>query len=302
MKAIITGATGFIGVALCRELLKNGCDITAVIRPNSAKVSKLTGLQTGTGTLKIIELPLEQLRSLPERVECADVLYHLAWNGSSGADREDFDMQYANIAYTASAVQAAKACGCKKIIVSGSQAEYGVINTLANEKNTVPKPFMMYGAAKLSAYHMASVLAKQMDIPLVWARIYSVYGVGENAGTLISYLVESLKAGETPALSPCQNMWNFMYITDCARALCRLGEYSEAEGIYNVASDDTRLLREFVEQVRDIIAPDAKLGFNAKKSDPRRTFWLEPDCGRLKQMGFQCEVPFAEGIRRQSEK
>ena len=45
MKAIVTGATGFIGLALCRELLQNGYEVTAVIRPDTEKKDKLLDLQ-----------------------------------------------------------------------------------------------------------------------------------------------------------------------------------------------------------------------------------------------------------------
>lgn len=184
---------------------------------------------------------------------------------------------------------------------AGSQAEYGVVRGMAKEEETVPRPFMMYGAAKVAAYQMGQVLAKQLGIRLVWPRIYSVYGVGENPGTLVNYVIDTLKKGEVPELSSCENMWNFMYITDCVRALRLLGEKEETEGIYHVASEDTRPLREFVEEIRDVVAPGSKLGFGMKVSDPERTFWLEPCVGRLKAMDFECNVVWKEGVKKKSE-
>lgn len=291
MKIIITGATGFIGTALCEELVKNGHEVIAVIRPGSSRRDKLRDVP-------VVELPLDDIARLPELVPEADMFYHLAWNGSAGSDREDFDMQYSNIGYTAEAVRAARRCGCRKFIGAGSQAEYGVVHGVAREDETLPHPFMMYGAAKLAAYHMGRLVAAQEGITFVWSRIYSVYGVGENPGTLVNYVIDTLQKGEVPELSPCENMWNYMYITDCVRALRLLGETEAAEGIYHVASEDTRLLKEFVTEIRDIVSPGAGLGFGKKQSNPERTFWLEPDVGRLAELGFTCEVAFAEGIRR----
>ncbi|MDE6949581.1 MAG: NAD(P)-dependent oxidoreductase [Lachnospiraceae bacterium] len=303
MKAIVTGATGFIGTALCRELLEKGHEVFAVVRPGSAKKEKLnfgemTGGEGQGSRLHIAELPLEGLSELPVHIEGADVFYHLAWNGSAGAEREDFEIQSTNIRYTAEAVRAAVKCGCKKFVGAGSQAEYGVVREKAVEYGTVPQPFMMYGAAKLAAYHMGGLAAKKEGISFVWARIYSVYGMGENAGTLVSYVAGTLKKGGVPELSPCENMWNFLEITDCARALLLLGERQDTEGIYHVASQDTRLLKEFVKEMRDVIAPGSALGFGVKRSDPERTFWLDPDTGRLRELGFREEVEFEEGIRR----
>lgn len=291
MRSIVTGATGFIGTALCEELIKSGHEVTAVIRPGSSRRDKLR-------EVPVVELALEDISRLPGLAPEADVFYHLAWNGSAGSDRESFDIQYSNIRYTAEAIRAAKRCGCRKFIGAGSQAEYGVVHGVAREEETLPYPFMMYGAAKLAAYHMGRLVAEQEGIALLWSRIYSVYGVGENPGTLVNYVIDTLQKGEVPELSPCENMWNFMYITDCVRALRLLGETEAAEGIYHVASEDTRILREYVEEIRNIVSPGRELHFGAKESDPKRTFWLEPDVGRLKELQFHTEVAFEEGICR----
>ena len=306
MHSIVTGAFGFLGAALCRELLDQGGHVTAVVRPDSpnrAKVMELSQERDGCERrCDVLEVGLDRLDDL-WKVHCihADVFYHLAWNGSAGSDREDFDIQHTNIGYTAQAVRAAKACGCRKIVGAGSQAEYGVIHRKAVESETVPYPFMMYGAAKLAAYQMGRVLADQLGISFVWPRIYSVYGVGENPGTLVNYVMDSLRAGKMPELTPCENMWNFMYVSDCARALRMLGESRESEGIYHVASKDTRRLREFVEEIRDLVAPGAELGFGRKEAKAERTFWLEPDVRKLDKAGFVCEVSFGDGIRRKAE-
>lgn len=301
MKAIVTGATGFIGTALCEELLRVGYEVAAVIRPESEKKEKLDLAAAAAGRLSIVELPLERLAELPGHVGNADTFFHLAWNGPSGRAREDFETQYSNIRYTAMAIRAAKKCGCRKFVGAGSQAEYGVVQGTAEEDRTLPNPFMMYGAAKLSAYQMGRLVAGQEDLSFVWPRIYSVYGVGENPGTLVNYVMDALKKGEIPELSPCENTWNFLYVTDCARALRMLAECEDARGVFHVASKDTRPLKEYVTELRDLIAPGAELRFGAKQADPRRTFRLQPDTAKLEGIGFRAEVSFAEGIRRKME-
>ncbi len=141
-KCIVTGATGFIGTALCRELLRGGDEVFAVVRPKSARRHKLTDLQKVDSAAKtrlhVVEADLGRLGgALSEAQTRADVFFHLAWNGSAGAEREDFDIQQKNIAYTAEAIRAAKACGCTKFVGAGSQAEYGVVHGVASEDKTV---------------------------------------------------------------------------------------------------------------------------------------------------------------------
>jgi len=133
MNVLITGATGFIGTALCKKMLESGHNITVVIRPNSQKKEKLPK------GVNIIELSLDKLSELEGRY---DLFYHLAWNGSSGSDRNDFDVQNSNIQYTADAIRAAKRCGCIKFIGAGSQAEYGVVRGVCKEDTTVPNRCM----------------------------------------------------------------------------------------------------------------------------------------------------------------
>lgn len=288
MNILITGATGFIGSALCREMLDGGHSVTAVIRPNSPKRDKLPR------EVSVIELGLDKIIGLTGSY---DICYNLAWNGSSGDARNDFETQMSNIKYTADMIRTAKRLGCRRFIGAGSQAEYGVVKGVCDE-NTAPNPFMMYGAAKLSSYYMGKLAAAQEDISFVWPRIYSVYGAGENEGTLMSYLVSCLKNSITAELSPCENMWDFMYITDCTKALRMLGEAEKADGIYNVSAGKPRLLKEFVNEARDVINPGAEIRFGVKAADPKRTFWLEPNVDRLRKLGFECEVEFKDGIRR----
>lgn len=303
-KNIVTGSTGFIGYALCQELLDNDEYVIAVVRPESKNKDKLKKLQTVNikyrRCLEIIELSLGNLDMLYKDIKIqADCFYHLAWNGSSGKAREDFNIQNTNIAHMGKAVETAKACGCERIVGSGSQAEYGICHDRAYEEKTLLNPFLMYGAAKLAAYQMGRILAEQIGISLVWPRIYSIYGVGENPGTLVNYVMSCLVNKKIPQISSCQNMWNYMYITDCVRALRLLGEDVKADGIYNVASQDTRPLREFVCEIRNITAPEVKLKFDSCRDSLRSMCWLEPDTKKLYNLeNMEVKISFRDGIKK----
>lgn len=291
MKVVVTGATGFLGQALCRELTENGHEVTAVVRPESAEKAARLAVRN------VILLPLDELENLGHYTDGLDVFYHLAWNGAGGDARNDYGIQLSNLAYMEKALNAAKRCGCHRFIGAGSQAEYGVVHGKAKEYETVPSPFMMYGAAKLSCLHMGQLLAEQSGITFIWPRIYSVYGPRKNDPTLLGYVARTLRGGNIPELSSCETMWDFLYITDFSRAMRFLGEHPEADGIYHVASGKPGMLREFVEQARDIIRPGAGLQFGAKQTESSRTFWLEPDISRLEGLGFRCMTRFQDGIR-----
>lgn len=300
MKYIVTGATGFIGFALCSELLKRGEEVIAVVRPHSSRREKLSTL---SGKLTIYELELKDI----EKLDCeyrvkADVFFHLAWNGSAGSEREVFEIQYKNIDYTIQAIKTAQKCGCRRIIGAGSQAEYGVYKEKAVEDRVPANPFMMYGAAKLATYNMGSLYAKQIGMEFIWPRIYSVYGVGENPGTLVNYCLDCLKKGEPPQVSNCENTWNFIYISDCVEMLILLSKSEDAKsGVYHIASGDTGKLKDFVNEMCEIKGTGIKPVFGAKQSDPDRTFFLNPDISKIKAIGGECRVSFSEGIKKKIE-
>lgn len=70
----------------------------------------------------------------------------------------------------------------------------------------------------------------------------------------------------------------------------------DAEGIYNVASRDTRLLKDFVIEVRDIINKNVNIKFGAKKTNEKTTFWLEPNCEKINDLGYKDKILFSKGI------
>lgn len=289
MRIIITGATGFIGRALCDELNKRGCQVTALVRNESKNLDKLPGY------IKTIKADLTDVDHISGEF---DVFYHLAWNRPAGDDRDDYDLQSVNITLTGNALRLAKRTGCKRFIGAGSHAEYGCVKGLCNE-NTVTNPFMMYGAVKLATCKMGSILAKQLDLEFVWPRIYSVYGAGESDNTVLSYVIRSLMKGDSPELSSCENMWDFLYITDCARALAELGNLDKKlHGVYNVSYGEPKLLREFIDIAVKLIDPNINPHYGVRTNEEERTFWLEPDVSKLKAVPFIPEVTFEQGIRK----
>ena len=102
MDIVLTGATGFLGSALCHELKKNGHNVTAVIRPESSEKAEFLEADNR------VELSLDDLEQLSGNYH---VFFHLAWNGSGGEERNDYHTQLKNLIYMEKALKAAKNCG-----------------------------------------------------------------------------------------------------------------------------------------------------------------------------------------------
>ncbi|WP_181586780.1 NAD(P)-dependent oxidoreductase [Paenibacillus taichungensis] len=284
--AVVTGGTGFLGFGLLSELVRKGIFVYVVVRENSKRLKRLHGIEG----IQIIEMDMKNISNLGSYVKNIDVFYHLAWEG----ERNDFSGQMKNIGQTVEAMQVASQLGAKQFIVTGSQAEYGIICNEKINENTPTNPNTAYGACKLACYQILSCLAKQIGISLTWVRVFSVYGEGDNPNTLISYLFKCFSDGKTPELTSGEQFWDFLYLNDAANALYLLGEQKK-EGLYNLASGDNRPLKEFILEVREVISPDSNLIFNANLG--KEVVQLRADVGKVqRELNWKPQTCFNEGI------
>lgn len=153
-------------------------------------------------------------------------------------------------------------------------------------------------AADNSVEHSSVNLPDYMDskrMRYVHMRIFSVYGEGDHPHSLINSLIDGFDRGEAIELGNCTQLWNYLYISDAAEAIRLLCEKADA-GIYNVASEDTRPLRDYVEELHDIMGGCGSALFGRRPDNAEGAADLSPDTTRLRELGFKCKLSFAEGI------
>ena len=284
--AIVTGATGFIGYHLTKKLSALDIFVYAIIRPNSKNKHRLQNL----ANIKIIELDMVDIKKLSTIITGKfDCFFHIAWDG----ERNDFIKQYQNVDYTMQALESAKELGCKRFICTGSQAEYGLSENLVTEE-TIPKPNTAYGAAKVAACYLSKYRAEQIAIEWTWTRIFSVYGKYDNPKALIPYVVDSFKDNKVVNLTACQQKWNYLYIEDAVNALVLLMEQGKAGEIYNIAGYETKVLKEFVEEVKNIIKSNSIINYS---TDNRMVVSLNPCIKKIMtDTSWEIKFKFSEGI------
>ena len=184
-KALITGAHGFVGAALCHALASEGIEVIAVLRDERADKKDLIGLH-GVSVVYCDLARIKQLESLIQDRDI-DVMYHLAWNGTSGALRGDYAVQISNITHTCEAVEVCKALGCNKFVFASSIMEYEIASLM--EKTMAPGINTLYSSAKLSADYFARTLANSLGVEYVRAMISNIYGPGESSPSHMSISV-----------------------------------------------------------------------------------------------------------------
>lgn len=292
-RCIITGPTGTIGVALADLLTQEGWEVTAVVRPGSPNVKNLIHHPN----LRLVVCDIAELSTLKDRLEGSyDAFWHLAWNGTFGADRNHPGPQMDNVRYTLDALEAAVGLGCEVFVGAGSQAEFGHYDQPAGEQ-TPTMPFSLYGAAKLAAGHLSRIHGEQLGIRHVWVRIFSVFGPADDERTLISHLIREIGRGNSPEMTEGEQIWDYLYSYDAAKALILVGAKGKPGAMYSLGSGIGRPLREHIMELRDLVDPSVPIGFGEKPYGSNQVMHLCADIRTLREdTGFVPEHTFSEGI------
>lgn len=296
--AVITGPTGAIGIALINELISSGIMVTAVCRRNSARIDRLPK----SDLVRVVECNLDEYEKLPELItDSQDVFYHFAWGSTTGLGRNDIPAQEQNLKSALVACESAAKLGCKVFIGSGSQAEYGrVEGVLKSETPCFPENG--YGIAKLSAGMLTRIRAEQLGMKHIWTRILSVYGPYDGEGTLVISMIRKLLNDESPKTTKGEQIWDFIYSKDAARAFKMLAENGIHGKVYPIGSGNGRPLREYIEAISKEANPEVEIGFGEIPYAPKQVMHLCADISELtKDVGFMPEVSFEEGIKNTVE-
>lgn len=295
-KYVITGATGLIGRALIKEITAAGDTAVALVNPESRRADGLLGCVDPAGALEIYPCSADAYADFEVGELRADAFIHLAWAKTSHLDRDDVYSQLKNVEYTLDAVRLAAKMGCRSFVGAGSQAEFGRVSE-AISGNTPANPESAYGIAKYTAGKLSATLAKKSGMRHNWVRILSIFGEDDAPTTLISYLVKCFSEGVTPELTKCEQIWDYMYVSDAARAIIAVADRGIDGRVYCIGSGKGRKLSEYVEDIRDAFAPDAKINFGAKEYYPHQPMYLVADISELEaDTGFRVKYSFDEGV------
>jgi nucleoside-diphosphate-sugar epimerase len=283
--------------------LEQGAEVYALVRPESKQkdlLPKAPNMHLMPGDLAHIETALENAM-----LEHIDIFLHFAWGG---VNREEIDspvVQQKNIDDSLTCLKAAHKYGCKLFMDAGSRVEYGITEDGTMREDMACHPVNAYGKAKLAFYEQAALLCREWKLSYDHLRYFSVYGVGDHPWSIISTLTRDLPLGKTVSLSACMHRWNFMDIEDAARAVLELIRHSDSfEGethIVNIASEDTRRLRDFVEEIHDLCGGSGSLEYGTFVQAKEGALSICPTVDVLRKLTkgtWEERVPFSEGISR----
>lgn len=303
MRYVITGGSSFIGVALTEFLIKEKHEVYIVCRKTSTTINLIP---KNENVHVILYDGMDDVRSVSLHVHSADVWIHLAWAGTGHDCRNDKNIQTKNINDSLMAVNTANKLGCKIFVDAGSQAEYGFVSGVLTE-DTPCKPENEYGKAKLEFGIRCREICHGYGMKHIHLRILSVYGETDHEWTLVMSCIRKMLANEDVELSSCLQMWNFVYIRDAVKQIYLLIQNALMDDeltseVYNIASEDTRKLKSFVEEMYELTDSHSKLLYGYYK--PANVVSLNPDVAKTKKAtgGFISDYSFKDVVNRIIEK
>lgn len=292
--AIVTGANGFVGSALVRELLDNGMEVYAAVHGgNRSNLPDAKGLH-------VVDFDLSDAAGLTSKIPfgACDTFYDFAWDGSAGSKRADVGLQLDNVRWTVDALRVSKELGCDRFLHAGSIMEHETMAAGYRDGNR-PGQGYIYGCGKVAAHIMCMAVAAEMGVDLVWPEITNAYGPGERSPRLVNTTIRKCIDGVSPQFTSGTQNYDFVYIDDAARAFRLIGEHGEPFTEYLIGSSTARPLREFLMEMHDSIAPDLEFVFGDVPFTGVDLPLSYFDCSKTElDTGFRAQVSFAEGCRR----
>lgn len=298
-KAIITGADGFIGRNIVKDLIENGYFVYAVVINTSNAISILGDFKN----IEFIECDMNQYENLIE-YDClknVSLLFHFAWAGVSDIGSVDYTIQLNNAKCSCDLQNVAFKLGIKRFVFASSIMEFEHQKAYENSffqvslRNT-------YHVTKHATRNLLQLRCNNMSMEFVPVIISNVYGIGENSPRLINTAIRKFINKEHMSFTECEQMYDFIYISDAARAIRLVAEKGANNKLYYIGNKEQYPLKKFLCSMRDIIAPGLELGIGEIQLQGISLDYNEFDTQAIfKDLNFVPEYTFEEGIRITAE-
>ena len=290
-RVVVTGADGFIGSVVVSQLRSRCYDVLAFVRKQPTK-HDLNGAQ-------LLTLDLDAIDSLPQCIDSRwNIMIHLAWRHTYGMARRDVQTQLCNIIDFRKCMDAAAEIGCERFVGIGSIMEMEHrFDTLEGIKYCYRQDYI-YALSKMLTHAVLFSEAEKMGMDGVWCRLTNVYGVGDESSRLINYVLNSLLMGKEPKFSKGSQLYDFVYITDAARAIIDVALKGKSYEDYLIGSGAAAPLRCFLETIQCLLAPQTVFHYGdmigAGPDLPSDIFSIQKLCDHT---GYTMQIPFEEGIQ-----
>jgi len=304
MRAVITGAAGFIGSHLSERLVSDGVEVVGIdaftdYYARSAKIANLRLLDTMPG-FRLIEADL-RTDDIDAHLEGADLIVHLAAQpGVRDSWGRGFEVYVGhNVLATQRVLDAAVRTGIDRVVYASSSSIYGAAESLPTSEGVSPLPISPYGVTKLAGESLLGAY-RPLGISSASLRFFTVYGPRQRPDMAIRRFISAAMTGDpVPLFGTGGQGRDFTFVGDIVDGIARTIA-SGAEGPFNLGGANTIVLNDLLDLIGDIVGRPVPLDRRAALAgDPPSTSAAIDRAVRA--FGYTPRVSVAEGIAREAE-
>lgn len=271
MKILVTGANGYLGQGVVKELLDLNCEVIAAD-------FKLDNVDKRA---KKIEGSLFDVENPYEYFEKPDIVLHMAWRDGFRhySDNHIIDL-YKHYDFLKKLMEA----GVKRVAVMGTMHEVGFWEGAINE-NTPCNPLSLYGISKNALREMVKMLAAKNEIEYQWLRGYYIVGNSQFGSSIFSKITVAVKEGKKEfPFTMGQNQYDFIDYNDFCIQVAKTVCQDKINGIINICSGKPEKLADRVERFIVENGYDIKLIYGAFPDRPYDSKAVWGDNSKIKKI------------------
>lgn len=294
MRIFITGATGYLGFHFTNVAVSHGHQVLCLRRASSVSLFE-----------SFIEEQVSWINKDDpefERKVCdfsPDVLFHAAWSGVRGSERDDSIVQQVNIELSRKIFNTYP---YKQIIALGSQAEYGFYKGPVTEDQPL-NPIMEYAKAKIFVCDELRDLCESRKIEWQWLRVFTVFGEKQTGGLIKQFAEKCINGDTTFDTTPGNQRYSYLYTYDFACAVCKMLGSKDKSGIYNIDQvGDDYSNKELIEQIKYILNSNIQINYGVYPYPDNQIMYMNGNTSKyINAFGMIHQTPFFEALTRTIE-
>ncbi len=235
MKILVTGANGYLGFGIVKQLLNDGFEVVA---------TDLTVTHVDERA-KSVECNIFNIDNPYEYFENPDVVLHLAWRDGfvHNSDNHVLDLPF-HFLFLKRMIDS----GIERVAILGSMHEIGFFEGAINE-DTPCKPMNLYGIAKNSLRDMIDLISGQRKTQFQWLRGYYIVSNLQFGNSIFSKIICAEKEGkEKFPFTSGENQYDFLDYEDFCYQIAAAVEQDNVLGVINICSGKPEKLADRVER------------------------------------------------------
>jgi UDP-glucose 4-epimerase len=287
-RAVVTGASGFIGSALARYLGAEGWHVVTVDRRPSAD-----------GLVPSRLADVAQEGALADLLDAGTVIFHMAASadvaGSVANPRYDFDNTFRGVFEV---LEAARQTG-SRLVFPSTASIFDASNALPLSERAFPRPTSPYAAGKLGGEAYCHAYHRSYGVDVRIARLFSVYGVGMFRFA-IHDIVRKIQQDheDLVILGDGTQVRDYLFIDDAVRGLTMVATAGGSGEEYNVASGQPVRLLDLARLIAELMGhPNIRIRPTGRSFAGDTARWYA-DISKVRALGFEPRVDLRSGLER----